>query len=608
MKSEYFIKRVILSVCLLMFIQISAMARDLPDSPKPIKVVDKEDILNDTQVNLEELLEGLPKPNPNPNRVIDLSRFENVDLVDVQRVKWVELKTNCSPCRYQVEAYNRISQALFELERQKKLTQQKILSLEGILRLLKIKDKSNASADQRESDDARGLSKAMELNTLKQAVLPSLNKQIKRLTDILKRKLSEIKECEKTCSKEKSNKNIIKGSPPLEPVRPPIDTSKLPFKWQGPYPKVCDKCALLAQRLNQIPNYYQDEKAALEAALLSVRVEIRLLRLSFDEIGLSDKQKKIRLGEIDKLNTKASALEEKVKGVVGPLAVIIENFKKTLKLYNECIKTCPPKKVSRCEFPDESKESLLIGKNSQVGSSADFKNKAAGKAKGLAMGALGSLLGSKGVSSGGRGKNKGPKKQKDPTRKIDFTEFIAGDTEIGMRAKNFKDGLLISTEIEDTPGNGTFHIQWLEDVRGNRYLPKRYLIFSLYAKWKLTVSWTYSRYVDGQLVERREWDEVSTGSEHLGDFTMYFEGEEGATRSIWNDLGFATAVKGVDGLGALYDLPPAAFEGPCPLRVVTHISLPDGDPVKTQAVISYLKTDAQGKNPEIIQQPEKWDL
>ncbi len=55
-------------------------------------------------------------------------------------------------------------------------------------------------------------------------------------------------------------------------------------------------------------------------------------------------------------------------------------------------------------------------------------------------------------------------------------------------------------------------------------------------------------------------------------------GLEEKKNAIWNRLGFGTAVKGVDHLGAVFDVEPAALGGPCPLRLVTHVSKPKDRP------------------------------
>ena len=156
-----------------------------------------------------------------------------------------------------------------------------------------------------------------------------------------------------------------------------------------------------------------------------------------------------------------------------------------------------------------------------------------------------------------------------------------------MRAGFTDEGLVVSTEIDDTPGNGTFHAQWLEDGTGKIYLPVRYLLIDIYRDWKLSVWWTYDRWVNGEHVEHDEGDSMTVGTDYIGSLRIY-EGAKGIANSIWHSMGFGTAVKGVKHLGAVFDVPPAALSGPCPLQLVTHISLPKQDPVSTMPVVGEL--------------------
>lgn len=87
----------------------------------------------------------------------------------------------------------------------------------------------------------------------------------------------------------------------------------------------------------------------------------------------------------------------------------------------------------------------------------------------------------------------------------------------------------------------------------------------------------------------------------MGTWTL-FEGENATTNSIWGILGFDTAAKGVKHIGAVYDIPPSAFPTDCQLRLVTHISEPDNDPVTTVPVVGNLfkHVDESRKKPETI--------
>ncbi len=133
------------------------------------------------------------------------------------------------------------------------------------------------------------------------------------------------------------------------------------------------------------------------------------------------------------------------------------------------------------------------------------------------------------------------------------------------------------------------------------YLPTRYLIFKLYRDWKLTVSWTEDHYVNGEHVYHDEGQEVTTGRDLLGTWSL-FDGENASANSVWAMLGFDTAAKGVRHLGAVYDLPPSAFPDDCQLRLVNHISEPDKEIVTTKPVVANLfkHVDESKRRPETI--------
>ena len=118
--------------------------------------------------------------------------------------------------------------------------------------------------------------------------------------------------------------------------------------------------------------------------------------------------------------------------------------------------------------------------------------------------------------------------------------------------------------------------------------PTRYLMFSLWREWRLTVWWTYDRWVDGQHVEHREGGWTESWREERDGLLALYGGEEGVKNSIWNSLGFGTPVRGVQHLGAVFPVTASDLSGPCPLRLVTHVALPEEDPVITQPLVSEI--------------------
>lgn len=238
---------------------------------------------------------------------------------------------------------------------------------------------------------------------------------------------------------------------------------------------------------------------------------------------------------------------------------------------------------------------LTIGANDQYGTSASTRNNVEGQAKGMAMGALNSVMGGSGISfggGGGDGASSGPKTYKDPTSggyaHLDYNGF-----DLGVRANFVGDKLTISQKIFDSPdGNSTFHSTWLQNNDGKIIQPTGYFIYQLYTDHKLTIWWTYDHWTNGVHDDHDEGEESYSWRTYEGlRFEKMFGGEEGLKNSIWYQSGFDTAVKGVKVLGTEYALAPEDMMGGCPLTLNTHLTLPSMDPVKTFAMPASLYID-----------------
>jgi len=251
-----------------------------------------------------------------------------------------------------------------------------------------------------------------------------------------------------------------------------------------------------------------------------------------------------------------------------------------------------PQVMIDCKFIEASTDPLNIGSNFDVGSGAELGKRATSQAKSQALGSLlggstGGGFGTGGSSSGSSlfGSNNssdtGPKTENDPTVG-EFTSGSTGGVDYDLRANiGPGDKLTVSLDLKNVPGDGTFHSQWLRDFKGKYHLPVKYIIITLYRDWKLTVRWTYDRYVDGEHVEHQEGGWSESGRDNLGSIRLNFSGKDGQENAIWSRLGFGTAKKGVRHLVTEYDLPSEVANGPCPVRLASHISLPDEDPVTT---------------------------
>lgn len=179
--------------------------------------------------------------------------------------------------------------------------------------------------------------------------------------------------------------------------------------------------------------------------------------------------------------------------------------------------------------------------------------------------------------------DKGPKTRRDPTRKQEY-QFISrapGDTETGARARWTEDGLLVSARIEESDDKGTFQTIFLQDCSGRRLYPVRIDLYKIWAEHSLSVSWTRTTSVDGQVVGRESGGWSDTWTEDLGTHRDPGETAAGEYPPIWQQVGYDRAQAGVQQLGAYFNLDPEALAGTGDLALVTHVTLPDADPVTT---------------------------
>lgn len=258
--------------------------------------------------------------------------------------------------------------------------------------------------------------------------------------------------------------------------------------------------------------------------------------------------------------------------------------------------TAPPVKKQRtaASCPKPPQKLITVGPNGKYGTGAQRKEKIKDTATGMAMGALGGALGGKGVGLGGGGdsfgsdvfggggggkSSGGPKTKKDPVKSSFVRIADQGGTDLGLRAGTSGGNLILSAKVFDSPGDGTFHTMWLTDAAGNVHLPNEYLIFSLYQDWQLTVWWTQDRWVNGEHVYHDEGREVTTGRNDLGNIAAWYEGEKGVESSIWANMGFKTATKGIQSIGASFPLANIATDGACPVTATVYVTEPDKDPV-----------------------------
>jgi len=250
-------------------------------------------------------------------------------------------------------------------------------------------------------------------------------------------------------------------------------------------------------------------------------------------------------------------------------------------------------------------EPIYVGKNSEVGSGAKLKQAVKQKVGGGAFGGGKSSfsLGGGGGSMGGinpmqLGKaDRGDRDVEifdDPVADADKRIFTHPDTglKIALGAQFQPGGLLVSSGIIEAPGQGTYQSMSLMDENGNMAGPSRIMIYQTYEDWWLQVHWWRETYVDGQLVSREEGGWSDEGR-ILGDTYSQPIGSDG----LWNRAGFASALGGVQDLGAVFPTNKSNWEDfklPLDLShldavdlakptmtLVGHVTRPKEDPVTT---------------------------
>ena len=513
-----------------------------------------------------------------------------------KQVQWKPRKTKCEKCTKMMDQYNQTAQEL--------LNHRYWLHFWREVHKSREKGKSDpfwpGKGDINEFE-SKAVGANLELFELQSAQLELHRKAVNALEKQLQYLGWAVNECERTaCAKVKPSKfkgvaiGGVKGETPYQPDTGAI-LKQYGIDWKGPYSTKCKPCQKYVDQLNALPGWV-------------VRAHMQLQRaetmLKYSEmIKKSNKIKVEHLKYMHPDKTDYSDLADKVAKLKQELASLKKLFDKLVKQLQECEKKfCPDAKdenvsltpagtlipISTCPEP-ESHEAITVGANNDVGSSANFKEKAKKKAAGLATKAITGLLG---IGGGGGGKSDGPETYKDPVKnkyKIKVKDKPE-KREIRLGGVFTPDGLLISTDIKKAPGKGTFQTVYLENPRGWRLVPVRLFMYEIWADWKLSVSWTRDTYVDGQLVKHEEggWTESWRELIASGREIQYAE------VPIWEQLGFNTAVSGARSLGTLFEVSPEMLAQE-PINLVIHVTDPKKDPVITFPYLFQVSLATDGK-------------
>jgi hypothetical protein len=524
---------------------------------------------------------------------------------------WIRITTLCDPCKFLARTYNNHMQKVFFTRWQITQHDQDERRFISEVRAKLDKYKEQGVDPTGDSDAARDVAKTLgDLSGAPDAfdearqVLRSEERALMRRAQKLRDLLAE---CERQC-KPANEPTLVAGIGDFEGLGsdplPEITAMQVPFPWAGPYPAVCYKCAKLAERLNNLYDWARRAQLDIDdfrRELTILRAELKLRKAGYGLEGVRYTEHEIRDAE--------KGIENRQNRIEG----YKRNFDATLKLYQDCIKTCE-KKVSYCPKPP-AHVAMVVGPNDEVGTGGKRQSDLRGRMMGGLMGGGasfggGSRRGGFGSFGGGDSQlersdtsNDGPKTADDPTSG-DFAVAKNDGVELGARGMMTNDGLLISTKILEDGDKGTFQTAYLEDIHGRRMVPYRIDIYILWMEWELTITWTYTKTADGKVVERRSrtW---KTGGRVEETLAVYQEGKA-VEESIWKRKGFSHALKGMRSIGLAFPIKVSDLdEGP--INLVTFVTRPDKDPVMAVPMIYVISRDPSDEK-KILIKPAKRTL
>ncbi len=267
-----------------------------------------------------------------------------------------------------------------------------------------------------------------------------------------------------------------------------------------------------------------------------------------------------------------------------------------------------------CPMP-RADHAMVVGPNDEIGTGGKRSSETRDRMMGGLMGGGGAGFGFGGGSRGGGFGGFGgggfgsfgsggsqlersgssfdePKTVDDPTSG-DYAVAVKDGARLGARAMMTGDGLLIGIKILDDDSKGTFQAAYLEDRRGRRMIPWRIDIYTMWEEWELTVTWTYTRTVDGQVVERRSggWTEGGRVEETLA----YYQEGKAIEESLWKQNGFSHALEGMRGIGLTFPIKLADLAAG-PVNLITFVTRPEKDPVTAVPMIYSISIDPSDKD------------
>jgi hypothetical protein len=241
--------------------------------------------------------------------------------------------------------------------------------------------------------------------------------------------------------------------------------------------------------------------------------------------------------------------------------------------------------------PSDPMAPITVGEREAVGqkSSGD-------KAAGAIVAGLSSAVFS---SSGSRGGKSGkPRTRRDPTRKLDPFEVEHRDSKQVVAARTLwtDQGLLVSAQIDKSPGHGTFQTVFLQSCDGQRLYPQQYEIYKLWSEASLTVSWSKTTTTNGRVTDHQSGGWSDSWTEQFVSISDIPGGETAERPATWQQLGFDRAEGGARELGAYFNVTPQDLTGMGDVGLFVHTTRPGLDPVITTPSSWLVSAQPDGKN------------
>lgn len=469
----------------------------------------------------------------------------------IKTVEWKDIPPYCMQCSYEVSDYNLAMKAVMK-RRHMLAYYNNQLNIQ--LKKFDKKTKKNKST----ADD---IEKMNMLQKLYAGLDNTLKKNLIELELTAEKVRREVEKCEvQFCKRKKGRKTKFKpGVWPgdIERPLPPVKGWELSFPWEGPYHTECYPCERLAQRLNELPTLFREHSLKL----VRMRLEIEENNMISKILELTDSS------TLAQHNTDLETRQENVEKKEKNLEDLAEYFSKTKETNADCILKYCGKRGSMCPVRPAN-TSITVGSKSDVGTTAYKKIRLQRALLGLAP------------KFGLGGEDEEPKTKRDRVKSSLKETFKdkPSKTKLTVGGKFSDDGLLISSLIKKSPGDGTFQQIYLENPRGCRIYPIYYWIFSYWAESTLSVSWSSERYTKNRESNKKgTWEEL--GRDHPGTAEFMDDRSEGMM-PIWVQMGFSVAANGVRSLGTVFPVDKAMLEKE-PLTLVVHVTRPKEDPVTT---------------------------